>query len=286
MGRPVKLVFYTLYRGVSQTEVSYLGSADRARAARVDSMDLLERLPTADELCALSPPALAIEILRTLQARTRDPHRARAAIHPGNYAMSHAPDTGYPAGYPERDHKRVRQAIMEGFAWLIREGLIVPVSDGGGYGNGHYQLSRKGASFQTDQDLAGVLIASAFSPELLHPVIAREAWQHVLTGNTDTAVFAAFKSVEIAVREAAGLRADDLGPDLMRKAFDKNSGALRNEDDPPGEREAIAHVFAGSMGAFRNPSAHRYLGMTQNTALELLMMASHLMRIVDERRPS
>lgn len=247
-------------------------------------MDLLERLPTADELCALSPPALGIEILRTLQARARDPHRARASIHPGNYANSHAPDNGHPSGYPERDRKRVRQVIMEGFAWLIREGLIVPVSDGGGYSQGAYQLSRKGASFQTDQDLAGVLIASAFSPDLLHPVIAREAWPHIVSGNADVAVFAAFKSLEVAVRSAAGLRPEDLGPDLMRKAFDKNAGALRDADDPAAEREAIAHVFAGAMGAFRNPSAHRYLGMTQNTALELLMLASHLMRIVDERQ--
>ena len=58
------------------------------------------------------------------------------------------------------------------------------------------------------------------------------AWQAsaresaVVCGELDDAVFAAFKAVGIAVREAAKLGPTDIGIPLMRKAFDKTSDPL------------------------------------------------------------
>ncbi|MBN8918919.1 MAG: TIGR02391 family protein [Rhizobiales bacterium] len=97
----------------------------------------------------------------------------------------------------------------------------------------------------------------------------------------DTAVFVAMKGVEIAVREASGLTSE-LGVALMRKAFDKNSGPLRDVNALEGEREARAHFFAGAIGSYKNPHSHRNVALDDaDEAAEIITLANHLLRIVE-----
>jgi uncharacterized protein (TIGR02391 family) len=92
----------------------------------------------------------------------------------------------------------------------------------------------------------------------------------------------AFTAVEIGVRDAGGFTVDDLGTDLMRKAFHEKTGRLTDQTLPKGERESFAHLFAGAIGAFKNPHSHRKVTINDlREAQRQVLQASHLLHIVD-----
>ncbi|HVZ18059.1 MAG TPA: TIGR02391 family protein, partial [Terriglobales bacterium] len=167
--------------------------------------------------------------------------------------------------------------------WLRQQGLIAPAPGING-SNGWMMLTPKGEKFEAGRDLERLRSAMAFPKELLHPKISDKVWKALARDDLDEAVFAAFKEVEIAVREASGFAAADIGVALMRKAFDKATGPLSDMKQPEAEREALAHLFAGAIGSYKNPHSHRTVNLTDlREAQEQVLLASHLLSIVDSR---
>ena len=75
---------------------------------------------------------------------------------------------------------------------------------------------------------------------------------------------------------------DDYGTDLMRKAFHERTGPLTDQSLPKAEREGFAHLFAGAIGAYKNPHSHRKVTIDDlREAQRQLLQASHLLHIVD-----
>src|SRR5262249_2635236 len=126
--------------------------------------------------------------------------------------------------------------------------------------------------------------AIEFPKGMLHQSIADKVWLDLARGDLADGVFSAFRAVEEAVRKAGGYSNADIGVTLMRKAFHQDNGPLTDMTQEPAEREALMHLFAGAIGSYKNPHSHRTVNITDpGEAQEMVMLASHLLRIVEVR---
>lgn len=240
----------------------------------IHSDGLRAMLPSSEALFDLPPEELAGVILAWLAL----PHRNHL-----NSVLSLFEESKQWEDLPQYRWGDAHLAIAEAWAWLQHNGLII-ASPSQPLTSGYMELTRRGRQIATNGDFEAYRKAAAFPRSLLHPAIASKAWPNFIRGDYDTAVFQAFKEVEVAVRKAARLDNRLIGVALMRTAFDKSNGPLTDMSVPEGEREALAHLFSGAIGSYKNPHSHRDVALLDSgDASEMLMLASHLMRIAEDR---
>lgn len=127
----------------------------------------------------------------------------------------------------------------------------------------------------------GALWASQRLAGDLHPILEEKVRPIFNLGDYETACFAAMKAVEVEVRRVSKLEDAVIGVDLMHRAFRPEGGPLADAGAHPSERTAIMALFAGAIGAFKNPSSHRTVLFDDALeAVEVVQLADLLLRLL------
>lgn len=229
-------------------------------------------LPDANALLSLEPEELAGIVLEHLNSLTTE---TQGNLNRYNFSLR-----GTYQEFPEQYHNSIAQALMEAWGWLEREGLIAPRPE---QNNDWYFVTRRGKQISSVDGLAAYRRSSLLPKQQLHPQIAQKCSVTFLRGEYDTSVFQAFKELEVSLRERAGFKAEDYGVDMARKAFNPTNGPLTDQEAPAAEREALMHLVAGAIGSYKNPHSHRKVSLQAEEAVEMIVLASHLLKIVEAR---
>jgi len=185
--------------------------------------------------------------------------------------------------YAQDNYDAIAKTITEAWVWLEKEGLIAPAP---GHQTGDWIfITRRGRKFRETADVRSYRAATLLPDKTLDPKLASKVSPAFLRGDYDTAIFEAFKEVEVRVRTLAGADKTDIGVNLMRKAFHPENGPLTDNTQIASERQAISDLFAGAIGSFKNPSSHRDVDFNDPAeVVELIMLADQLIRIAERRK--
>lgn len=225
--------------------------------------------PPAEEILEMEPEELAPFILRYLQ------QQPPGTINRYNFTLASDHTLHERLGRRVEDYKR---ALMEAWMYLEREGFVAPQP---GQQNDWAFVTRRGGKIVAAQDFEVYRKGHLLPSDGLDPVLVQKSKQSFIRGDYDTAVFQAFKEVEIRVRGKAGYANTEIGVPLMRRAFG-TGGPLVDGAATGGEQVARMELFAGAIGSYKNPSSHRNVGFSDpKEAADIIHVANHLLRIVD-----
>lgn len=171
----------------------------------------------------------------------------------------------------------IRRFVADAFGWAFARGLVGPVD---GHPAQEWMITTDGIRVAAARTTTHIDAALRLHADL-HPALGESARPDFERGAYGPAVRAATHAVEVAVREAAHFGQDRYGVQMMRDAF-KPGGPLAAAEDSKPEQEGVMSLFAGLIGALKNPSSHRVVEYESPIeAVDAIHLADMLLRIVE-----
>jgi uncharacterized protein (TIGR02391 family) len=236
--------------------------------------------PNATSFLAASPAALGLVALRELVAMYGPRDRWNV--------------DRLPRFYPEQmmvgdmvngilESARMRAAAGDAIAWLRSHDLVSELHMPGANPAGSIvptPLGYEVAAAMADGSGAAThairvvdLVPAALRQRVLAPLVA---------GDYDMAITAAFKAVEVRMRERAGLSTNDFGGRLATKFFQKVAATRLQRADRRGDLSDEERLFEGLFGMYRDRAVHEAPHVdSMEYALEVVVGAAHLLRVVE-----
>lgn len=127
-----------------------------------------------------------------------------------------------------------------------------------------------------------------YSWSLIHPVVCDVSKTLFENKHYAEAVEAAFKEINDVVKKGykkkKGIEED--GDSLMRKSFSPAHPVFKftsmQTDSDKNIQHGYMEIFAGANRGIRNPKAHKNMEVIPDEAWEMIVLASHLMRMWDK----
>ncbi len=205
------------------------------------------------------------------------PHSAGEQVHENN-VLSQVMAECRAAGLSEDETKALSRRAAAAYSYLRREGFIA-TEPGGSSGWEFVTEARNDvhATYLAESRNLALLRQAQLDPRIRTKVMAQ-----FRRGLFAEAVFSAMRTVEEEVRRAAGLDSDPrVGVQLIGTALGKG-GPLADPDLHPSEREALAPLFIGAIGTYKNPGSHKTINVDDpQEASEAILLANNMLRIVD-----
>lgn len=240
-------------------------------------MNILDLIGDPEVIVGLAPEELAYQLLQVAHRNLQN-----GLVHRNSIVSADSP-VGQPPRLQRNQQQEIEVALLEALHWLEVNAFLLPAQGTNGQ-NGFRIFGRRGRELMDRNRFDQFRRAASLPKTMLHPSIADRVWIALARGDLSDAVFIAFRAVEEAVRTKGNYTDTDIGVDLMRRAFNADNGPLTDQRQNRPEREALAHLFAGAIGSYKNPHSHRTVTINDSSeAQEMVLLASHLLRIVDSR---
>lgn len=182
--------------------------------------------------------------------------------------------------YPEELRAAITEHLIMAWQWLLRENLLIPAP---GNTQGWVCVSSRGHKAVAKEEFDKYRHAALLPQGILHPSMSATAFSAFVRGEYDIAIFASFRALENMVREVCKFPKEAIGVKLMRDAFDPKTGPLTDKTLTSAEQESMAHVYAGTIGLFKNPTSHRLNAFTgAEQAMSLVLFANSLIKQAEE----
>jgi uncharacterized protein (TIGR02391 family) len=224
------------------------------------------------EAIKMEPEELAPFVLRYLQGQPPD------SINRYNFTLPQH-ELYEIFNSDNRAVKTYLEYLIEAWMYLERQGFIAPKP--GQQGEWMF-VTRRGRAVADATDFEAYKQAYLLNADTLDPVLLQKVRADYAKGDYGDAIFKAYKEVEVRVRKQAGLSPSDIGVNLMRKAFNPEGGMLTDKTAERSEQVARMELFAGSIGAYKNPSSHREVDISDpREVADIIHVANQLLRILD-----